>query len=431
MTGQAYWKKRITAAVIGGLLAVNTAAALAAPVELTLEESIALALKNNPAVKIAEADKETAAGKVTEAKGGKLPTLSYSFSAARSDVPASSASPEMIIDKFDNKVTLTLPLYTGGKLEGLIDQAKLGLKAAELGVAKSQQQIKLDATTAYFNLLQARNMVKLNQESVDRLAAHLQNVQAQYAVGTVAKSDVLRSEVELANAEQNLIKAQNSYDLAVASLNNVLGLPLDTEISVKDDLKYDKYSLTLEEAIDYALKNRPEVAQADLNVKSAEDGMQVAKSGQRPTVSFQGSQTWSDTDPGRSSDSWALGLSASFNIFDGNVTSAKIKQADAALAKAQEQARQTRDAVQLEVRQAYLSLKEAEKRIETTKVAVDKAEEDYKIAQVRYSAGVGTNLDVMDAQVALTQAKTNYVQALYDYNTSKAKLDKAMGIPVK
>ncbi|SDE99181.1 TolC family protein [Sporolituus thermophilus] len=431
MTGQAYWKKCITAAVIGGLLAVNTAAALAAPVELTLEESIALALKNNPAVKIAEADKETAAGKVTEAKGGKLPTLSYSFSAARSDVPASSSSPDMIIDKFDNKVTLTLPLYTGGKLEGLIDQAKLGLKAADLGVVKSQQQVKLDATTAYFNLLQARNMVKLNQESVDRLAAHLKNVQAQYEVGTVAKSDVLRSEVELANAEQNLIKAQNSYDLAVAGLNNVIGLPLDTEISVKDDLQYVKYPLTLEEAIDYALKNRPEVAQADLNVKSAEEGIQVAKSGRRPTVSFQGSQAWSDTDPGTSSDTWALGLSASFNIFDGNVTGAKIKQADAALAKAQEQARQTRDAVQLEVRQAYLSLKEAEKRIETTKVAVDKAEEDYKIAQVRYSAGVGTNLDVMDAQVALTQAKTNYVQALYDYNTSKAKLDKAMGVPVK
>jgi len=99
--------------------------------------------------------------------------------------------------------------------------------------------------------------------------------------------------------------------------------------------------------------------------------------------------------------------------------------------KQTEQARQSRDSVQLEVRQAFLNMKEAEKRIETSKVAVDKAEEDFKIAQVRYSAGVGTNLDVIDAQLALTQAKTNNIQALYDYNTSKAKLDKAMGIPVR
>jgi outer membrane protein TolC len=118
-------------------------------------------------------------------------------------------------------------------------------------------------------------------------------------------------------------------------------------------------------------------------------------------------------------------------LFDTNLTLSKVKQAETEVAQATEKFRQTKDSVSLEVRQAYLSMKEAEKRIETSQVAVAKADEDFKIAQVRYSAGVGTNLDVIDAQLALAQAKTNYIQALYDYNTSKAKLDKAMGVTVK
>ena len=263
------------------------------------------------------------------------------------------------------------------------------------------------------------------------LAAHLKNVQAQYEVGTVAKSDVLRSEVELANAQQNLIKAQNTYELAVSSLNNVMGLSLDTELAIKEDLKYEKYSQSLKDSIGYAMVHRPEVIQADANIDAAQKDIQVAKSGYRPSLTFQGAQDWNkDKFPGDDNSNWSLSLIASWTAFDSGVTDAKVKQADAATEKAKQQAKQTRDSVQLEVRQNYLSMQEAEKRIDTSQVAVEKAEEDFKIAQVRYSAGVGTNIDVIDAQVALTQAKTNYIQAMYDYNTSRAKLDKAMGIEV-
>ena len=129
-------------------------------------------------------------------------------------------------------------------------------------------------------------------------------------------------------------------------------------------------------------------------------------------------------------DNWAAGLSANWNIFDNGVTSAQVHQADARLIQAQEQAAATSESIQLEVRQAYLTMLAAEKNIATTQVAVTQAEEDYKIAQVRYSAGVDTNLAVMDAEEKLTEARMNYYTALYDYNTSKASLDKAMGIPV-
>jgi len=432
MAGKNRWKKNAAILFAGGYLILNTAAVLAAPVELSLDDSVAMALKNNSSIKVAEADREKADWAVSEAKAGKQPTVTFSHTDSHYKSDPSSSGVSVIRDKFDNKLSLGVPLYTGGKLEGTIEQAKLSLKSADLAIEKSKQQVKLDATTGYFSILQARNLVKVNEQSVESLAAHLKNVQAQYAVGTVAKSDVLRSEVELANAQQNLIKAQNSYDLAISSFNNVIGLPLDTELSIKDDLKYEKYTLSLEDSITYGLANRPEAAQAQANIDVAKQGIKVAKSGSLPTVAFSGTTDWNDTDfPGADNNNWSLSLAASWNVFDSGLTKSKVKQAVAGLDKAQEQAKQQQDAIQLEVRQAYLNMKEAEKRIDTSKVAVDKGEEDFKIAQVRYSAGVGTNIDVLDAQVALLQAKTNYIQALYDYNTSKAKLDKAMGVAIQ
>ncbi len=430
MIRQKNWKKRLTAALAGGVFILSTAAAWAAPVELTLDEAVALALQNNSDIKISESEREKADWAVSEAKAGKKPSVNYNFTGTYSD-PASKSTGSN--ESYDNRIALTLPLYTGGKAEGSIEAAKLGLKSADLGIEKAKQQIKLDATTGYFNILQTANLVKVAQESVDGLTAHLKNVQAQYDVGTVAKSDMLRSEVELADADQKLIIAKNNLELAVASFNNVTGLPLDTQINPKQSaLAYMANNQTLSDSITYSLANRPEVAQADANVAVAKQQIKIAGADKKPTVSLTGYTDWNDTDlPGADNDNWGASVTASYKLFDSGLAKSKVRQADAGLNKATEQARQSRDSVQLEVRQAFLNMKEAEKRIETSKVAVDKAEEDFKIAQVRYSAGVGTNLDVIDAQLALTQAKTNNIQALYDYNTSKAKLDKAMGIPVK
>ena len=425
--------KSLATVIASGMLVSLTLPGFAAPIEITLDEAIVMALKNNPSIKVAEYDVEKANWSVEEAKGAKQPSLSFSHSAThKKTAPNPPLIKGGIGDQFANSVDLTWPLLTGGKVEGTIDKAKLGVKAADLGVEKSQQQIKLDATTGYYSILQTRNLVKLSEESLDRLNAHLKNVEAQYNAGTVAKSDVLRSEVEKAKAEQSLIKAQNSYELAVSSFNNVIGLPLETQVTVKEELGYEKYEKTLEECISTALVSRPELAQAKVSVESAKADVKVAESGKKFSVAAVASDKWNDSEfAGTKNNNWSVGINASYNLFDSGVTKAKVKGAEASVDKSLEQLRQANDSVQLEVRQAYLNMKEAEKRIDTSKVAVTKAEEDYKIAQVRYSAGVGTNLDVIDSQVALTSAKTDYVQALYDYNTSRAKLDKAMGIEVK
>lgn len=421
------WKKRLTAMVIGGLVALNGSVALADTVELTLEQSIVMALQNNKTIKISAADKESAKWALKEAKGAK----NFSIDLSHKDAKVGGDSYDRNASKYSNTVSATLPIYSGDKIESLIHQAAIGAEVGELNFKNTKQQIKLDVTKGYFAILQSGNLVQVAEETVRNLEAHLKNVRAQYAVGTVAKSDVLRSEVELANAEQNLIKAKNNYDLAMSSFNNIVGLPLETIVSIHDQLKYDKYQLSLDDSINYALTHRPDGIAAQKAIKVAEEGIDIAKSGQRPTVALSLQNSWEDDKfPGTDTSDWQVGLAADWNIFDGNVTRSKVKQAEYTLVKSNEQAEQKKDAIQLEVRQAYLNMGESEKRINTSSVAVAKAQEDFKIAQVRYSAGVGTNTDVMDAQVKLTEAQTNYIQSLYDYNTSKAALDKAMGIAI-
>ncbi|HAK72433.1 MAG TPA: transporter [Sporomusaceae bacterium] len=404
------------------LVMLNASVAFAAPVELSLSDSVALALKNNPSIKMAQSDKDKSKWSVDEAKAGRLPTVSLGSSYSLKDNnPAGT-------DDLSNSLRMNWQLYSGGRVEGQIDQAKRGVQVADLGVEKTKQQLKLDTTSAYFTILQTKNLVDVNQQSVSNLQEHLTSVQAKYDVGVVAKSDVLRAEVELANAQQNLIKAQNNYDLAVAGLLNTMTIDPGTELALTDTLSYQKYDKTLEDSL-AAAQVRPDVAQADENVKIAETAIKVAKSGNRPSVSVSASNGWNGSVlPESGDDNWNVGLSASWSLFDAGSSNAKVKQADASLDKVKEQAVQVKNAAALEVRQNYLSMQEAEKRNDTNKVAVGKAEEDLVIAREKYNAGVGTNLDVIDAQLALTQAKTNEIQALYDYNVSVAKIDKAIGL---
>jgi len=418
--------------VLGGIMTMSltSGVALAADtVNLTLDESIDLALKNNKDIQQSVSETETAKWSLKEAKGSNGFSLAWSSTADKIGGNYYSAAGK---DRdFSNTLSASLPIYSGGKIEGSIKKAEIGIDVGALNLENTKQTVKLTVTKDYFTILQYRNLVQVDKDSVEKLQEHLKNVSAQYAVGTVAKSDVLRSQVELANAQQSLVTTQNDYDLSVSTFNNVIGLPLDTGVMIRDELKYEKYDLALDNCIVYAQQHRPDGIAAIKAIKQAEAGIKIAQAGQKPQVDFVASDTIDDTKAfGDQSNKWGVGVSASWNLFDSNVTNSQIKTAEAAKTKAEIVANQQLDTIQLEVRSAYLSMNAAEKNIQTTKVAVEQAQEDYKIAQVRYSAGVGTNIDVIDAQVALTTAQTNYIQTLYDYNTSKATLDKAMGIQV-
>ena len=434
-----YKKAKNVLALTAALSVLCSQSVFAATLELDLEETIQRALLTNPSVKIAEYNRKAAKADYSAAKSARGISISLNHSTGRNGYADPQYNQQLNIwtkgigNSHSNSITASLPIFTGGELQGQIGQAKANYRSMLSAEEQAYNEMKETATTGYFNMLNATNMKALRQESVDRLQAHLDNVIAQYNVGIVARADVLRSEVELANAQQNYITASNEYDVAEATLNNIIGTPLGTTLLLKDRLQYEPYENDMAYCLAYSEQHRPELKQAEYAIDSAEAALVVARSGHMPKVYANASNNWGGDGsdwPGDDDENWSVGVTASMNVFDSGVTWSKIHAAQENLAKAKESQRQIKDNVELEVRTDYLNLREAEKRITTTQVAVASAEEDYHIAVVRYQAGVGTNIDVMDAQEALTQAKTNYYQALYNYNTSKAALNTSMGVGV-
>ena len=448
-------KKFLATMAAAILLSTNTTYA-AEGVTLTLDEAITLALKNNRLIEQSAEEREAARWNLSAVRRQSGPTLSWSSSLNRiggryyrrsgrrnnhddakvaKDMGANvnmSLYPSYENENY-NSLSLQMPLYTGGRLENQREAARYGLNAADLTLENSRQQVKYQASAAYYQVLQRAALVDVQKQAVQLLQEHLRTVAIQYEVGTVAKSDVLATNVQLANSQQSLNSAKGNYLTAIAQLNNILGLPVDTEVATSDEINFVHYNLTEEDCLDYALNHRPDGIAAVYTVKQAEAQTNAAKSGYRPNVSavIQGSESGENVfGSNHNAEQWAVGLQLNWNIFDNGVTSASVHQAKAIERRAESLALQQIETIQLEVHSAYIALRTAEENIEVTAAAVSKAEEEFAIAQIRYIEGVDTNLNVMNAQEKVVETRNNYYTALYNYNTSRAQLEKAMGVPV-
>lgn len=430
--------KGIAVGILGGLSFGSVAFGEA----LTLSECVDLALAQNRSIEQAAASRENARWALSEARRSSGPSLSWnmsgmhiggkSYESYRRAHDADSSYPPYD-NEFSNSVSLSMPIYTGGQLESSQDSARYQLNAADLQLENSRQTVRYRVRSAYCQALQRRSLIHVQQEAVNNLKAHLKDVENRYEVGLVARSDLLSTGVQLANQEQELITAGANYRKAMASLKNVMGMSPDAEVELKDDLQTVEYAPNVTECTDYALQHRPDALSAEYNVKSAEAQVRSAKSGYRPKLNLrvekdiQGEGALFKHDH---TEEWKAGVEAQWNLFDNGVTSAKVKEAIAALTRAKSQANETKETVRLEVSQAYEDFAAARENIKIAVDAVKSAETAYDIAQVRYVEGVDTNISVMDAQEKLIQARSNYYTALYNANVGKAQLDKAMGVPV-
>ena len=398
---------------------------------LNLAESIELALKNNPSITQSLEDREAARWQYKNARRQSGATLSYNFSGRRYG-QSSGGSPMQTDNDFNHGLTLSVPIYQGGRLKNQRRQSFYALSSADLMLENTKQDIKLQTTTAYYEILRCRDMMRVREEEVSALQEHLNRSMIRYREGVVAKSDILASTVSLADANQNFVTARGDYEKSLANLNNIMGLPTDTPLSIRDEMDYTAYEQEVESCVAYALENRPDFAAADFAVKQAEAAIKIAEADRKPSVSAALSKS-AESDRIFKSDTsraWQAGLTVQWNIFDNGITSANVNEMRARLRKAQAALQEVENDINLEVHNAYIDLRTAEENISTTKVAVARAEEDYHLAQIRYVEGVGTNLEVIDAQEKLTQARMNYYSAFYGYNVAKASLEKAMGVPI-
>lgn len=400
-------------------------------VDLNLPKTVQMALDYNRDIKNSQYALKKAEYAINQARALKMPVVDYKYNMNRTGGPAIYSTS----NAYTNKLEVNIPLYTGGSVEGQIATAKLDKTNAQEDILRVEQATKYSAIEGYYGLLAYQELQGVYHEAVDNLQGHLDNVQAQYNVGTKAKVDVLSSDVSLANAKTTAITADNNVAIAESNLNNILGLPLETKLNLADhQLPFDTYNISLQEATDYAMKYRPEVLKAAIAVQQAEEAINIAGAADKPQVAITGTNGWSDKSfPGIDANTrnWTVGAGVTYRFYDGGATKAKVNQAKQDLLVARETEQKTREAVQLEVKQAYLNIRSAAQKVEETQTVVDQARENYRIQNIRYQAGVGINLDVLDAQLSLNEAQVNHIQALYDYNVGIAKLEQVMGVDVE
>ena len=409
----------------------EAAAPEAAAMDIDLKGAVTTAIQNNRDITIAELKLREAEADVSAVAAKKNPSVSYSWERNQYSSDSKSALQTGTNHGYSQSLSVSWPIWTFGKVEGAIDAARYQKNIADLDVYKTEADTKLAAVQAYYQYLEAIKLAEVQAQSVTDYASHLNNVQQQFDAGIVAKLDVLSSNVSLANAKQKSIAADNTRDVAEANLNNIMRVPMNTTLNPLDkNFPEPEFDLTMEQAILMAQKYRWELVEADYGVKAAEASLRSAKAGYLPTVSVGGGYSWKEASvTAVDKDDWAVKGGLSWSLWDGGATQASVKKADAAVKTAQETLLQAREKIELEVRQDYLNVLSYKEQIRAAEASVAQAEEAYKIATVRYSSGVGINLDVLDAELALNTARTNYITALYNYNIGLATLEHAMGVP--
>ena len=435
---------KISLIVSSAVLFVSSFHAFADARNLSLDESVNLALSNNPAIVSSAADREQAKWRLSETRRSRGLSLAFTSAANRiggKDYESARAAHDAYPSEypayqkhFSNQITATIPIYTGGNLENTQEAASHGLSAADLYLENTRQNVRYQTKTAYFFILQRKNNIAVATEAVRNLEEHLKTVSIQYSVGTTPRSDILSTDVHLANKKRTLLAAKNSYEDAVSNLKNIVGIPQNINIEVDDELeKYtETIDMTLDECLAYAKEHRSDNLAIKFSKKQALNQINAAKSGNLPQVNANVSRNLSGEKPFKEdhSGSWTAGLSLSWNLFDSGVTSARVKEAEAALMKVEAQERELQEQIELDVKQAYDDMKSAEEEIEVTKKAVEQAKESLFLAEVRYKEGVDTNIAVMDAQEKLVEIRNSYYEALYNRLTSIAALEKTLGMPV-
>lgn len=408
--------------------------------KLGMQAAIELALQNSPVLKSAAEQVQKARGAVNESKAAFVPTLSAEGTLTHLDqgVSAQLAPGQSItIVRQDQKsatLTAAVPIDVSGLLRAATSVAEFQYLIARLDYNRQRNQLVQDVVAAYYNVLRARAALGVAEQALTNAEDRQRIAEAYLKAGSGTRFDVLRAETETANARQAVMAAQNRVALATAALNNLLGLDQNTPLDLEEPPAGADMMPDVDRALEEAYRQRPEILQAEAGIKAAEKGIHLAVRSQLPMVALAWSQQFTpDTGAFGRKQSWAAVAKISLPLFDGGLAAARRQQAEASLDAARWSRRQAMDGIALEVRQAYLSFVDASERLKVAEAAVAQAEEAYRLAQVRYKAGVTLTpggsplLEISDAQTALTQALTNRVNARYELEIARNQLLKAMG----
>jgi outer membrane protein len=415
---------------------------------LTLQDAVAVALEKNPTVQAADAYADAVKQGIAVAAAGRYPRLDFSegfargnnpvyvfgslltqrqFTARNFDLGFLNTPPPL--DNFRTQFSASMPLWDAGQTSRKVHDARLEAQSATRGGERTRQEVIFNVIQAYLNGLLARENVHVAEASVAATKADLARAQARQEQGLAVPSDLLSAQVQLAQAREDLLRAQNGVAVADAALNVAMGLPEDAPLTLQGQLGEKMFEAgTLDERQARALQTRPDFQQAEIGKQRAENGVRTARADFLPKINLFGA--WEEDNQTfltRGGNNWAVGATLTFNLFDGGANRARLRESYARRRQADAMRSQFASAIRLQVRQAYLNLTTSRDRVDVSRGAASQAEESLRIIQNRYEAGLATITDLLRAETALTTAKKNFVNATFDYRLGYAALELATG----
>lgn len=413
---------------------------------LTFAELASAVMQNNLQLRAAAMDVAVAEAQLAQARAGRQPQVVASGSYTRvQQQPGQTISfpnpfgptppvisftlPSPDPNIFAARLALQFPLYTGGRLDAQIALAEANLRGARAVFARAQQQVLFTAQQLYLQALLGQETVTAAQRALVQVNESLRVANARVTAGAVPQFDVLQAQVAVANAEQGVIRARTSVAAAQTGLNATLSLSQDTPLELADTLEPRAVPGTMQEAIARGLRDRPELAELAARSAAARAGIDLAASGGRPNVvAGAGYDVGNASGMATSiSGAWSVSLGVTLSLYDGGITRERIREAQLRLEQLKILDAQTRQQVELEVRQAWLGLDQAVGELAAATKAVEQGREAARLAGVRYQAGVGTQLELLSAQATLAQAELGLASARFNQNLARIRVILAAG----
>ncbi len=398
-------------------------------IDMTLDKCIELALGNNPQINAAFHDILASDSRIKQVWSNYFPQVSWQtgYTRIRQLQLSDALGKNLTFNYFIlGQVTLQQMLYDFGVTQNQATIKRLDYEAYKTTLGATINDVIYQTKDAYYNLLFAFENKRVAEDTVKKFEMFYNQAKAFYEIGMNPKVDVTIAEVNLSNAKLQLIQADNAVNLAVARLNNVMGVPFIDKYNVQERLKYQPVDVTFNQSIEIARDARPELKLAELKVESANQTLKLVKKSYFPTLSIEGQlqiggKSWT------SNYGYNLGGYLNFPTVNGMLIKNEIQEARYLYDKEIANAKNTQNQIYLEIQNAYLMLEEKKNQMPVAMLGVKQAKENYELSYGRYRVGEANPTELKDAQINYQQAQLSYYNALYQYNSAKASLEKAIG----
>jgi Outer membrane protein len=418
---------------------------------LTIAQAVDSALQKNPTLKAADYIVEASKAKIGGARSGLLPRIDLYEGFTRTNNPmmvvGSKLNQEAFsskdyaltqlnnpspINNFNTQFIVTQPIFDQGKTWVGIRQAKIGSQATQEERMRVKQEVIFEVIKTYSQAIRSQEDLTLAQRTEAMAAAHVKLAEDLFQTGQAVKSDVLSAQVRLSEVKEMVIQARNGVKIAHAALNKVMGINQNDDFEIQGELACIREEYDLNNLIAEALEKRPDLLAMNNYVKNGREGVRMAKTNYLPAFHLMAHYDFNDRNDawGSEGESWTVGGIFQFNFFDGLSSTYKVKETSAVLNQLTSKLEELMSSVELEVREAFYQMEEADERVKVVNEAMTHAEESLRIVEDRYKVGLSRMVEVLDNEVALTKAKRNHLYALCDLKVACAQLDLARGVNI-